>query len=174
MNVLGRAAAVADDVDRDRRDVGVRERCRDGPRRAVHRVGEAVAEDRYRPAAGRRRAGRDEQGEDEVLDPLHGGNAGAGADRRERLRRVLVVGRRERAVGDRADRAGEVRRQEERAGVERRRGQRPSDAVLPVEPDLERRGVREDRTRTAGRDVEVRLRRRGAADLVADLLARSR
>ena len=111
---------------------------------------EAVAEDRDGPASGRRGPGRDEQCEDEVLDPLHGGDAGAGADRRERLRCVLVVRRRERSVGDRADRAREVRRQEEDAG-------RLSVEVVSGLPICRlsgsgaSAGVREDSARSAGR-----------------------
>src|SRR5438874_717614 len=58
-----RTAAVADDVDGDRRDARVRERGSDRPRSAVLAVAEPVAEDRRGPAARRRRARREEERE---------------------------------------------------------------------------------------------------------------
>src|SRR2546425_3642284 len=64
------AAAVADDVDRDRRDAAVRERRGDSERGALLTVGETVTEDRHRPATGGRGPGRDEQIEMERVGEL--------------------------------------------------------------------------------------------------------
>ena len=68
-----RAAAVADDVDRDRRDPRLGHRGRDDERARALVVAEAVAEDRHGPAARRRRAVREEEVEVNSVRPLDGG-----------------------------------------------------------------------------------------------------
>ena len=104
-----RAAAVADDVDRDRGDPTPCQRRGDQERARVLVVAEAVPEDRDRPAAGRRCPGGQEEVEVEAVRPLDG-CADDRPRRRNHPRRVLVVGRVEGAERDRPDAAGIERR----------------------------------------------------------------
>src|SRR6266540_3331573 len=86
-----RAAAVPDDVDRDRRDATTGQRSCDCGRGSVLAVGEPVTEDRDGPAARRLRPGGNPQRELQVVHGLDGGHARPRPDRGDHLGRRLVV-----------------------------------------------------------------------------------
>jgi hypothetical protein len=162
-----RAAAMAGDADRDGGDAVVREGRRDGPRRAIHAVGEPMPEDRDRPAAGRARTARQEHFHDQVVDALRLRHPGHRAGDRDHLRGVGVVGRAELGERHARDRAGidlQRRRRHEGRG-ERRCG---AGLLLPLDA-LQPRDRKHGAHRAAVADHEVRARRRCGLDLGTDL-----
>ena len=152
-----RAGAAAVGVDRDRREAVLRGD-RGDARAAVLVAERAVGVDVDRPAAGRRRAGR--QPEVECgLNLAARQRAGARRDRRDVARDALgEVERAERAERDRADRArDDAAPLREVDGLGR---ERAADVDLVVLRDRRDLSVGEHGARAGGADVEVERRRR--------------
>ena len=164
-----RTAAVADHVDGQRGDASRGKHRADCPRRTVHAVGEAVAENRHRPAARRLGAGRHEELEDQVTAALRARAAVERGCGRDRLARCQIAGRAELAIGQLRDRAVHdvQRRRRQKAGRERR-----CCAGLTVELNALQAAQREHgahRRRARSADHEAGWRGRAGLDLPHDL-----
>ena len=165
-----RPAAVADHIDGDGGDASRRQHRSHDPRCALLAVREAVAEERHRPTGRGFDAGRNEQGELQLISALRLGYPEERAYGGDKLIGGLVVGRRILAESHLSDRS---RNDIERRGWHRSGAERGCRTDLPDEVDSRNARYRKHRThRSAGRhaDHEVGGSRSGGLDLVADLL----